>query len=195
MANSMQGVLYGSPATPEAPATLLWRPFDNAQSQQWSLALPDGEEAAAVAAGRQFSAAAMSTRVLRIFAESGVLLICPDLPAMAVTAYASCIPADRQGSANIQLIFTALWVVSKDPASCIHSVDASCPRWTNRLQGRSISAGHPSGYALCAGLQTGVLALEGPPVALVGHDVLLAAVWHSGAPSIHRDQVRLLLPS
>lgn len=80
MACSLQGVLYGSPATPEAPATILWRPFDNPQSQQWSLALPDGEEAAAVAAGRQFSAAAMSTRMLRIFAESGTLFICLDLP-------------------------------------------------------------------------------------------------------------------
>jgi hypothetical protein len=34
-----------------------------------------------------------------------------------------------------------------------------------------------------------VLTLEGPPVALVAHGMLLAAVWHSGAPSVHRDQV------
>jgi hypothetical protein len=33
-----------------------------------------------VAAGRQFSAAAMSTRMLRIFAESGTFCICLDLP-------------------------------------------------------------------------------------------------------------------
>lgn len=28
-------------------------------------------------------------------------------------------------------------------------------------------------------------------MALAAHDVLLAAVWHSGAPSVHRDQASL----
>jgi Minichromosome loss protein, Mcl1, middle region len=68
---ALQGVLYGSAASPGSPASVLWRPFDDPQTQQWSLSLPEGEDVAAVAAGRQFCAAATSTRMLRIFAESG----------------------------------------------------------------------------------------------------------------------------
>ena len=50
---------------------MLWRPFDDPQTQQWSLSLPEGEEVAALAAGRQFAAAATSARMLRRVAESG----------------------------------------------------------------------------------------------------------------------------
>ena len=118
MVCSLQGVLYGSPATPEAPATVLWRPFDNAQTQQWSLALPDGEEAAAVAAGRQFSAAAMSTRMLRIFAESGTFCICLDLPLwLCLHGHDTCPLAEGSCVADMLLGFLAVVVPPKDLAS------------------------------------------------------------------------------
>ena len=68
----VQGALYGSRSSADAPSTLVWRPFDAwAANSDWSLGLPAGEEACCVAAGRSFCAAATSARLLRLFAPSG----------------------------------------------------------------------------------------------------------------------------
>ncbi len=42
----------------------------------WTLELPAGEDVVALAAGRQFAAAATSARVLRLFALSGAHSAC-----------------------------------------------------------------------------------------------------------------------
>ena len=47
-----KGVLYSSPPTSEAPAMLVYRPFDPwAANSEWMVQLPEGEKATAVAAG------------------------------------------------------------------------------------------------------------------------------------------------
>lgn len=69
----LQGVLLGSPATSDAASTLLWHAFDGWEPAggQWELHLPDGEEAAAVAAGSTFLAAVTSSHTLRLFTHAG----------------------------------------------------------------------------------------------------------------------------
>ena len=51
---------------------LVYRPPDSwAPNAEWTLALPAGEEAVALAAGRSFCAAATSRGLLRLFSLAG----------------------------------------------------------------------------------------------------------------------------
>jgi chromosome transmission fidelity protein 4 len=91
-----RGVLYAAPAAgaPGAaagtPAMLVYRPFDAwAANAEWSVALPAGEEAACVAVGDGFAAAATSARLLRLFTPSGLqsfLLTLPGAPVALAAA-------------------------------------------------------------------------------------------------------------
>ena len=69
----LQGPLYASKANADAPSMVVFRPLESwAPNGEWSLALPEGEDVVAVAAGRSFLAAATSARLLRLFSTSGV---------------------------------------------------------------------------------------------------------------------------
>ncbi|KAK9809234.1 hypothetical protein WJX72_011841 [[Myrmecia] bisecta] len=68
-----KGALYGSVTNKDSPSMILYRPFDSwAANSEWSVALPSGEDALAVAAGRTFCAVATSARLLRIFSPAGL---------------------------------------------------------------------------------------------------------------------------
>lgn len=68
----VQGVMYASPSSKDAPSMLMYSPFDSwAANSDWQLSLPEGEEATAVAAGMTFCAAATSQRMLRVFSQAG----------------------------------------------------------------------------------------------------------------------------
>ena len=72
MIYGVQGALYGSPSSKDAPSTLVWRPFDSwAANTEWTLGLPPAEEVLCVAAGGNFLAAATSAQLLRLFSPSG----------------------------------------------------------------------------------------------------------------------------
>ena len=64
----VQGALYASLSSSDAPSMLAFKPFDSwAPGSDWTLGLPHGEEAVAVAAGTTFCAAVTSKNTLRIF--------------------------------------------------------------------------------------------------------------------------------
>jgi chromosome transmission fidelity protein 4 len=68
-----RGAVYASRAAPDAPSTLVYRPFDAwADNTDWAAGLPAGEEAECVAAGATFCAAATSARLLRLFSQAGL---------------------------------------------------------------------------------------------------------------------------
>ena len=70
----LQGVMYASASSKDAPSVLMYSPFDSwAANSDWQMNLPEGEEATAVAAGQTFCAVATSQRMLRIFSQAGVL--------------------------------------------------------------------------------------------------------------------------
>lgn len=67
-----QGPFYASRASSEAPSMLNFRHLESwAANADWTLALPDGEDALAVAAGRSFCAVATSRGLLRLFSLAG----------------------------------------------------------------------------------------------------------------------------
>ena len=71
----LQGVLYASPSSKDAPSMLLYSPFDSwAANSDWQMSLPEGEEATAAAAGQTFCAVATSRRMLRMFSQAGARL-------------------------------------------------------------------------------------------------------------------------
>lgn len=63
--------MYASKSTTKVKGVLMFQPLDIAMGQSWTLGLPEGEDAQAVAAGDTFCAAATSSRLLRIFTHSG----------------------------------------------------------------------------------------------------------------------------
>lgn len=72
----VQGVMYASPSSKDAPSILMYSPFDSwAANSDWQLSLPVGEEATAVAVGHTFCAAATSQRMLRICSQAGAPLL------------------------------------------------------------------------------------------------------------------------
>lgn len=74
----MQGVLYASPSSKDAPSTVMYRPFDSwAANSDWQVSLPTGEEAVAVTAGHSFSAVATSQHMLRVFSPAGAQIPLP----------------------------------------------------------------------------------------------------------------------
>ena len=67
------GALYASPASSDAPSTVVYRPFDQwAPNSDWSFGLPAGEEASCIAAGANFVAVATTSRMLRLFSTAGL---------------------------------------------------------------------------------------------------------------------------
>ena len=69
-----QGALYASRSSKDAPSTVLYQPYESwAPHSDWSLGLPEGEEAECVAAGQAFAAVATSKRLLRLFSQAGAL--------------------------------------------------------------------------------------------------------------------------
>ncbi|KAL4519312.1 hypothetical protein Ndes2437B_g05172 [Nannochloris sp. 'desiccata'] len=80
-----RGAFYASPASSDAPSTLVYRPFDAwAPNSEWSLGLPEGEEAECIAAGTTFAAVATNTRMLRLFTAAGLQSGVVSLPGAAV---------------------------------------------------------------------------------------------------------------
>jgi chromosome transmission fidelity protein 4 len=80
-----RGAFYASPASSDAPSTLVYRPFDAwAPNSEWSLGLPEGEEAECIAAGTTFAAVATNTRMLRLFTAAGLQSGVISLPGAAV---------------------------------------------------------------------------------------------------------------
>ena len=74
-ADDLQGALYASQSSAGVPSMLAFKPFDSwAPGSDWTLGLPQGEEAVAVATGTTFCAAVTSRHCLRIFSISGVPL-------------------------------------------------------------------------------------------------------------------------
>ena len=69
----LQGALYASQSSSDAPSMLAFKPCDSwAPGSDWTLGLPQGEEAVAVAAGTTFCAAVTSKNCLRIISLSGM---------------------------------------------------------------------------------------------------------------------------
>jgi len=80
-----RGAFYASPASSDAPSTLVYRPFDAwAPNSEWSLGLPEGEEAECIAAGTIFAAVATNKRMLRLFTAAGMQSGVVSLPGAAV---------------------------------------------------------------------------------------------------------------
>jgi chromosome transmission fidelity protein 4 len=80
-----RGAFYASPASSDAPSTLVYRPFDAwAPNSEWSLGLPEGEEAECIAAGTTFAAVATNKRMLRLFTAAGLQSGVVSLPGAAV---------------------------------------------------------------------------------------------------------------
>lgn len=80
-----RGALYASPASTDAPSTLVYRPFDAwAPNSEWSLGLAEGEEAECVAAGANFAAVATNARMLRLLSAAGLQTAVITLPGAAV---------------------------------------------------------------------------------------------------------------
>jgi chromosome transmission fidelity protein 4 len=80
-----RGAFYASPASSDAPSTLVYRPFDAwAPNSDWSLGLPEGEEAECIAAGTTFAAVVTNTRMLRLFTAAGMQSGVVSLPGAAV---------------------------------------------------------------------------------------------------------------
>ena len=74
---AMQGVIYASPSSKDAPSTIMYRPFDSwAANSDWQVSLPPGEEAVAVTTGQSMSAVATSHHTLRFFSPAGQLPSC-----------------------------------------------------------------------------------------------------------------------
>lgn len=68
-----QGAVYAAPASPDAPSTVVYRPFESwAPNSDWSMGLPAGEEAIGVAAGTTFVAVTTSKRLLRLCTLAGM---------------------------------------------------------------------------------------------------------------------------
>ena len=71
----IQGVMYASRSSKDAPSTVMYRPFDSwAANSDWQVSLPPGDEALALTAGQSFSALATSQHTLRVFSPAGALL-------------------------------------------------------------------------------------------------------------------------
>lgn len=85
-----QGALYASPATDDAPSTILYRPFAPwASNSDWMMQLPRPEQARCVAAGGHFCAAATDGGWLRLWSEGGVQLHVSSLPGPVVAMAAN----------------------------------------------------------------------------------------------------------
>lgn len=68
----VQGPFYASKASRDAPSMLVYRPPESwAPNADWTVSLPAGEDAVAVAAGRSFCAVATSRHLLRLFSLAG----------------------------------------------------------------------------------------------------------------------------
>lgn len=68
----LQGVIYASRSSKDAPSTVMYRLFDSwAANSDWQVSLPPGDEALAVTAGHSFSALATSQHTLRVFSPAG----------------------------------------------------------------------------------------------------------------------------
>ena len=79
------GALYASPASSDAPSTIVYRPFDAwAPNSEWSLGLADGEEAECIAAGANFCAVATNKRMLRLLSSAGLQTAVISLPGAPV---------------------------------------------------------------------------------------------------------------
>lgn len=73
--SGLQGVMYASRSSKDAPSTVMYRPFDSwAANSDWQVSLPTGDEALAVTAGQSFSAVATSQHMLRVFSPAGASL-------------------------------------------------------------------------------------------------------------------------
>lgn len=74
---------------------LAFKPFESwAPGSDWTLGLPQGEEAVAVATGTTFCAAVTSRHCLRIFSISGVPLEASSSPCNSVTHPSCLVHAD-----------------------------------------------------------------------------------------------------
>lgn len=84
-----KGPFYASKASRDAPSMLVYRPPESwAPNADWTVSLPAGEDAVAVAAGRSFCAVATSRHLLRLFSLAGLQIgvLSMEGPAVALTA-------------------------------------------------------------------------------------------------------------
>lgn len=80
---------------------LAFKPFDSwAPGSDWTLGLPQGEEAVAVAAGATFCAAVTSKQCLRIFSISGTCVSL--LPCLAPARQKTCEGSTHAGHTAIK---------------------------------------------------------------------------------------------
>ena len=68
---TLQGAFYARAGSKREAALLEWRPLQSLFPSDWTLELPAGERALAIAAGRGFVAVATSLHQLSIFTLSG----------------------------------------------------------------------------------------------------------------------------
>eukprot|EP00873_Tetraselmis_striata_P018043 jgi/Tetstr1/438307/TSEL_026874.t1 len=70
-----RGTAYASHSNSEFPSTIMYRPFDFwAPKSDWTISLPQDEEAECIVAGLQFVAVATSQRMLRVMSLAGLHL-------------------------------------------------------------------------------------------------------------------------
>ncbi|CAL8470187.1 g9729 [Coccomyxa elongata] len=80
-----KGAFFASTSCADAPSMVMYRPFESwAPNSDWTVGLPVGEEACAVAAGESFCAIATSRQFLRIFSAAGLQLSITSIPGRIV---------------------------------------------------------------------------------------------------------------
>ena len=83
------GALYASLSTMEAPSTVHFTPFDAWTSNaEWTLPLPQGEDAVGVAVGANFCVVANNRRMVRLFSLSGFQANVLSMPGDVVCVFA-----------------------------------------------------------------------------------------------------------
>ncbi len=85
----LAGALYASPSSEHAPSTVVFRPFDSwATNSEWTIGLPQSEEAVGVAVGDRFCIVGTNRRMLRIFSLSGLQINLMSMPGEIVCTFA-----------------------------------------------------------------------------------------------------------
>lgn len=68
-----EGALYASPSSDHSPSTVVFRPFEPwSANTDWTVGLPQGEEACSVAVGDSFCVVANNLRMIRLFTLAGL---------------------------------------------------------------------------------------------------------------------------